>query len=115
MTRADRTFPIVGVGASAGGLEALTQLLESLPENTGIAFVLVKDLEIHLLVTDMVMPGIGGREVARRFLASRPQSRVLFMSGYTEDSVFGPDGPCPRSAGGVELISDRMGPLKAYP
>jgi two-component system, cell cycle sensor histidine kinase and response regulator CckA len=51
-----------------------------------------KDMEIHLLVTDMVMPGIGGREVARRFLAARPASRVLFMSGYTEDSVLGPDG-----------------------
>jgi DNA-binding NtrC family response regulator len=51
-----------------------------------------KDMEIHLLVTDMVMPGIGGREVASRFLSARPESRVLFMSGYTGDSVFGPDG-----------------------
>jgi CheY-like chemotaxis protein len=50
-----------------------------------------KDLEIHLLVTDMVMPGMGGRELARRFLASRPESRMLFMSGYTEDSAFGPN------------------------
>jgi len=51
-----------------------------------------KDLEIHLLLTDMVMPGIGGLEVARRFLSTRPDSRVLFMSGHTEDSVFGPEG-----------------------
>lgn len=50
-----------------------------------------KDQAIHLLVTDMVMPGIGGREVARRFLGRRPESRVLFMSGYTEDATFGPD------------------------
>ncbi len=37
--------PVVGVGASAGGLEAFTQLLEALPSNTGMAFVLVQHLE----------------------------------------------------------------------
>jgi two-component system, chemotaxis family, CheB/CheR fusion protein len=37
-------FPIVGVGASAGGLEAFTQLLEELPLDTGMAFVLVQHL-----------------------------------------------------------------------
>jgi two-component system CheB/CheR fusion protein len=37
-------FPIVGVGASAGGLDALTQLLRALPANTGMAFVLVQHL-----------------------------------------------------------------------
>jgi two-component system, chemotaxis family, CheB/CheR fusion protein len=37
-------FPIVGVGASAGGLEAFTQLLQALPEDTGMAFVLVQHL-----------------------------------------------------------------------
>jgi len=35
---------IVGVGASAGGLEAFTQLLEGLPNDTGMAFVLVQHL-----------------------------------------------------------------------
>jgi two-component system CheB/CheR fusion protein len=38
-------FPIVGIGASAGGLEAFTQLLNHLPENTGMAFVLVQHLD----------------------------------------------------------------------
>ena len=38
-------FPIVGVGASAGGLESFTQLLESLPAKTGMAFVLVQHLD----------------------------------------------------------------------
>jgi len=38
------TFPIVGVGASAGGLEAFTQLLKALPLDTGMAFVLVQHL-----------------------------------------------------------------------
>ena len=38
-------FPIVGIGASAGGLEAFTQLLKHLPPDTGMAFVLVQHLD----------------------------------------------------------------------
>ena len=38
------SFPVVGVGASAGGLEAFTQLLKALPVDTGMAFVLVQHL-----------------------------------------------------------------------
>jgi two-component system CheB/CheR fusion protein len=41
----DMAFPIVGVGASAGGLEAFTQLLGALPIDTGMAFVLVQHLD----------------------------------------------------------------------
>ena len=39
------SFAIVGVGASAGGLEAFTQLLQGLPPDTGMAFVLVQHLD----------------------------------------------------------------------
>ncbi len=38
-------FPIVGIGASAGGLESFTQLLQALPPDTGMAFVLIQHLE----------------------------------------------------------------------
>lgn len=41
---AGATFPIVGIGASAGGLEAVTQLLTALPPDTGLGFVLVQHL-----------------------------------------------------------------------
>jgi PAS domain S-box-containing protein len=41
---------------------------------------------VHLLVTDMVMPQMGGRELAHRMGAVRPTTRVLFMSGYTDDA-----------------------------
>src|SRR5262249_49962744 len=40
-----RSFPIVGIGASAGGLEAFTELLKHLPLDTGMAFVLVQHLD----------------------------------------------------------------------
>ncbi len=42
---ASNAFPIVGVGASAGGLEAFTQLLEALPPDTGMGFVFIQHLE----------------------------------------------------------------------
>src|SRR5580765_610729 len=38
---------VVGVGASAGGLEAFSELLRNLPPNTGMAFVLVQHLDPH--------------------------------------------------------------------
>src|SRR5450755_3772635 len=38
-------FPIVGIGASAGGLEAFTEMLQGLPSNTGMAFVFIQHLD----------------------------------------------------------------------
>ncbi len=42
---------------------------------------------IHLLLTDVVMPGLNGRELATRLADLRPDARVIFMSGYTDDAV----------------------------
>jgi two-component system cell cycle sensor histidine kinase/response regulator CckA len=42
---------------------------------------------IEVLITDVVMPGMGGRELAKRVAAERPDIKVLFLSGYTEDAI----------------------------
>jgi two-component system cell cycle sensor histidine kinase/response regulator CckA len=42
---------------------------------------------IHLLITDVVMPGMGGRQLADTLKSRRPQLKVLYMSGYTSDEV----------------------------
>jgi len=40
---------------------------------------------IHILITDIVMPGKSGNELAREMLRSRPDLRILFLSGYTDN------------------------------
>jgi PAS domain S-box-containing protein len=42
---------------------------------------------IHLLLTDVVMPHMNGREVAEQVTAARPSTKVLYMSGYTDQAI----------------------------
>ena len=56
--------------------------------NGGEALELLQTLpEIHLLFTDVVMPGMGGRELAQEVLRRRPATKVLFTTGYTRNAI----------------------------
>lgn len=51
------------------------------------AFAARHDGPIHLLLTDVVMPGTSGVEIARAILDQRSETRVLYISGYSGDAV----------------------------
>ncbi len=58
------------------------------PDGDSAIALLSGDLgPVDLLVTDVVMPGTGGREVARAFQERHPGARVLFVSGYTQEAI----------------------------
>jgi PAS domain S-box-containing protein len=42
---------------------------------------------IDLLLTDVIMPGLSGRELAENLLSKRPQTKIVYMTGYTDDMV----------------------------
>ena len=42
---------------------------------------------LHLLLTDVVMPGLSGPELARQLLGARPDLEVLYMSGYNDSRI----------------------------
>jgi PAS domain S-box-containing protein len=55
--------------------------------NTALEVAAMHAGPIQLLMTDVVMPGIGGCELAERITALRPEIKVLYMTGYTDQAV----------------------------
>jgi len=73
---------------SAAGYEVLTA-----PNGDAALSLCAAHTEpIDLLLTDIVMPGISGRELSRRLRAARPDMGVVYMSGYAEDVAMPNDG-----------------------
>ncbi len=62
-------------------------LLEGADCDTALAAARQHTGPIHLLIADVVLPGPSGRELARRLAASRPDTKVLYVSGYTDDAI----------------------------
>jgi len=63
------------------------RVIEAAGPNEAIEIAHSHPEPIHLLVTDVVMPGMNGRALAESLVAARPELRVLYMSGYTDDVI----------------------------
>jgi DNA-binding NtrC family response regulator len=62
-------------------------VIEARNGNEALAIAKSRTGSIHLLLTDIVMPGISGRELAKRLLVEMPQLKVVYMSGYAGQSI----------------------------
>jgi PAS domain S-box-containing protein len=63
------------------------QVLDAADGALAMQIALAHEGVIHLLLTDVIMPGMNGRELAQRVLQLRPGTKVLYMSGYTENVI----------------------------
>jgi PAS domain S-box-containing protein len=63
------------------------RVLEAANGEEGLLVCKRQPFPIHIMVTDVVMPEMNGRDLANRVAAIRPAMKVLFMSGYSEDAV----------------------------
>jgi CheY-like chemotaxis protein len=63
------------------------RVLQAESGEAGLALAKQHDGKIDLVITDVVMPGMSGREMAQQLGQTRPEVKVLFLSGYTEDAI----------------------------
>jgi two-component system CheB/CheR fusion protein len=102
-----RSFPIVGIGASAGGLEAVSRLLTRLPGDTGMAFVLVQHLDPSresllpgILQKSTVMPVAQAKDgivIAPNRVYVIPPNTHMVVAGLTLELTARPGGGIARS------------------
>ena len=62
-------------------------MLEAVSGREAVEIVKSHSSEIGLVITDVVMPEMSGRELAEHLAELLPHTRVLFMSGYTDDAI----------------------------
>src|SRR5271165_223770 len=65
-------------------------VLEAANGNAALALAAAHAETIHLVITDVVMPGLSGHELVEQLLPARPGTKVLYLSGYAEDAFASP-------------------------
>jgi PAS domain S-box-containing protein len=73
------------------------RVLEASGGNEALRMAETEGGDIHLLVTDVIMPRMSGRELAERLAKGRPALKVIYMSGYTDDALAPHGRACPET------------------
>ncbi len=63
------------------------KVIEAADGAVAMQIAVAHEAVIHLLLTDVIMPGMNGRELAQRISEIRPNIKILYMSGYTENAI----------------------------
>ncbi len=66
------------------------RVLEAGNGNAALSLAASHSEEIHLVITDVVMPGLSGHEMIEKLIPSRPKMKVLYLSGYAQDAFSTP-------------------------
>jgi two-component system cell cycle sensor histidine kinase/response regulator CckA len=72
------------------------QVLEAGNGQAALALAALRSDTIHLVITDVVMPGLSGHELVQQLLTVRPKTKVLYLSGHAQEAVstsLAPEGP----------------------
>jgi two-component system cell cycle sensor histidine kinase/response regulator CckA len=66
------------------------KVIEAENGNAALTLAAAHRENIHLVVTDVIMPGLSGHELAQQLITARPAIKVLYLSGYAEDALSAP-------------------------
>lgn len=98
---ASLSFPVIGIGASAGGLEALEQFLSCVPKGSGMAFVIVQHLDpTHKGIMDELLQRGTGMRVVQVKDATKVRPDCVYLIPPQQGYVHPARGAAPAQAGG---------------
>jgi two-component system, cell cycle sensor histidine kinase and response regulator CckA len=73
------------------------RVLEAANGDAALALASTHSDTIHLLITDVVMPGLSGHELVQQLLPARPKIKVLYLSGYAQEAFATPSAEAPKT------------------